>query len=178
VQDAVAAEFDALWQEQAGELARLAGAMGVERTAVADVLQDVYLTAWRKRPANLPAEDQRKWLVRVTVNRCNLEHRRAARWRAAWQRLTHHTNGRVASEASQQADQTTERNEQREAVRRGLKQMEPKLRAILVLRYYADFNSKQIAEILGLADSTVRGHLRAAREQLAAQLGRAGYGHE
>jgi RNA polymerase sigma-70 factor, ECF subfamily len=174
VRDEAEVEFDALWQEQAAQLARLAAAMGVERSAVSDVLQDVYLTAWKKRPRDRPAEELRKWLVRVTVNRCNLEHRRATRWRAAWQRLVHRTNGQLAAEP----DQTTEHDEHREAVRRALKQMEPRLRAILVLRYYADFNSRQIAEILGLADSTVRGHLRTGREQLAAKLDRAGYRHE
>ena len=172
MRDDAAAEFDALWQEQAAELARLAAAMGVERSAVGDVLQDVYLTAWKKRPRDRPAEEQRKWLVRVTVNRCNLEHRRASRWRAAWHRLVHRTNGQLSVDPDHTT--TTERDEQREAVRRALKQMEPKLQAILVLRYYADFNSKQIAEILGLADSTVRGHLRHGREQLATQLNRAG----
>lgn len=171
------AEFDTFWQQQVGELARLAGAMGVERNAVGDVLQDVYLTGWKKRPGDLAAEDLRKWLVRVTVNRCNMEHRRAARWRAAWHRLVHRTNGLVSGEDSN-IGARCELDEQRDAVREALKHLEPNVRAILVLRYYADFNSKQIAEILGLADSTVRGHLRGGRQQLATALTRAGYSHE
>ena len=168
------AEFDALWNERAGELARLALAMGIERSATGDVVHDVYLTARKKQPPGLADDALWKWLVRVTVNRCHLEHRRTARWRTAWQRLVRRENGRATADLEPAID----RNEHRLIVRETLKQLDPKLKTVLVLRYFADFNSKEIAEILGLADSTVRGHLRTARERLAAELGKAGYCHE
>ena len=56
-------EFDALWQEQARQLTRLAAAMGIEQSAIGDVLQDVYLAGWRKRPNGLESVDLRKCLV-------------------------------------------------------------------------------------------------------------------
>jgi RNA polymerase sigma factor (sigma-70 family) len=53
--------------------------------------------------------------------------------------------------------------------------LEPALRSVLVLRYFAELDSKEIGNILGLPDSTVRSRLRAARRKLAWELKRAGY---
>ena len=52
------------------------------------------------------------------------------------------------------------------------------MRTILVLRYFAEFDSKEIAKILDMPDSTVRSHLRTGRQQLALELKRAGYQHD
>jgi DNA-directed RNA polymerase specialized sigma24 family protein len=52
------------------------------------------------------------------------------------------------------------------------------VRTILVLRYFAEFDSKEIAKILEMPDSTVRSHLRAGRQQLALELKRAGYQYD
>lgn len=166
------------WDDVAGELRGLAGALGMRPEAVGDVLQDVYLAAFGGGPPGGDREDLRRWLIRVTVNRCNLEHRRKTRWRAAWRRLVDRTNGEAAEGTSQQPSEVAGRREERDLIRRALERLEPRLRTVLVLRYFADFNSREIAAMLEMADSTVRGHLRTAREKLARELQRAGYRHE
>ncbi len=70
------------------------------------------------------------------------------------------------------------RSEERELVRRALQRLEPRLRSILVLRYFAELDSKEIGRVLELPGSTVRSHLRDARQQLALELKRAGYSHD
>ena len=128
-----------VWDDAAAELARTVRAMGLAQDRADDVLQDVYLTALKKPPPTDDAGELRRWLLRVAINRCNLGHRRRARWRAVLDTLTGQwgrswRDDRPATILGQQ--------EQRETVRRALDLLEPELRSILVLRYYSGFNSK------------------------------------
>ena len=170
-----------VWEEESPKLTRLVRAMGIEAGRAEDVLQDVYLTAWRKAPASTKREDLRRWLWRVTTNRCNLEHRRATRWRNVLQRLTWFGGGSNSSGSPVSTSspvRAASQGEDRALIRRTLDKLEPRLRSILVLRYFAELDSKEIGKILELSDSTVRSHLRTARRQLAAELKRAGYRDE
>ena len=111
----------------------------------------------------------------MTINRCHLEHRRQTRWLRRVGGLT-----RLLGRRSEEKDATEVASDKEEAalVRRALEQLEPQMRSILVLRYFTGLDSGEIGRILQLPDSTVRSHLRAAREKLALELRRAGYRRE
>ncbi len=83
----------------------------------------------------------------------------------------------IASEP-QAAEDATQQSEQQQLIKRALASLPSQLQTILVLRYFNGVNSKEIGEILELPDSTVRSHLRRAREKLAVALKRAGLGDE
>lgn len=163
------------WPAMAAELARTVLALGIPAASVDDVLQDVYVAAWRQAPGGLDDESLRRWLFRVAINRCHLEHRRTTRWRAAVRGVFH--RGSDTNHAPDAASHATEA-EDRRLVRAAIGRLKPAWRTCLVLRYYAEFDSKQIAAVLDLPDSTVRSHLRLARLRLADELKRAGYEHE
>ena len=167
--------LQSVWDELAGELSRLVYAMGIDPGRAQDVLQDVHVAAWRKCPAEANQADLKRWLLRVTINRCNLEHRRRARWRSVFDELA-----RLWSRSGDTADpaEVVSQGEERELVRRSLDRLAPELRSVLVLRYFAEFDSKEIGKILQLPDATVRSRLRAARKRLALELKRLGYHHE
>ena len=56
--------------------------------------------------------------------------------------------------------------DQRVDVRNALFKLPPRQRAAVVLHYYADLNSVEIAEILGIPDSSVRFHIMRAKRSL------------
>jgi len=60
--------------------------------------------------------------------------------------------------------------EELEIVRNSLQKLDDLLLAPMVLRYFCDFNSKEIGKILALSPSTVRSRLREARMILAKGL--------
>jgi RNA polymerase sigma-70 factor (ECF subfamily) len=57
--------------------------------------------------------------------------------------------------------------EELERVRRTLRELDGELATVLVLRYFCDFDSREIGEMLQLPPATVRSRLRAARKRLA-----------
>ncbi len=164
-----------VWDEASLELARVVRAMGIAPGRAEDVLQEVYLTAWRKAPQEIDATDLRRWLYRVAVNQCRLEHRRHGRWQSVWRRLTLAWSG---TDRHSDAERGAEQGEQRRMVRQALGRLEPAMRGLLVLRYFAEFDSREIGRILEVPDATVRSRLRTARKQLALELERAGYRYE
>jgi RNA polymerase sigma-70 factor, ECF subfamily len=152
-----------VWPDRAASLAALAVGMGLDRERAADVLQDVYLTALRRPPPIDDETELARWLFRVTANRCRQEHRRRSRWRRAWRSLAAiwQGDGHAAS-----LPIGTLRRE----VDAALAKLADDDRLLVVLRYFVDLNSRQIAEFVEQPESTVRGRLRAARQRLAREL--------
>jgi len=163
------------WADLAPALARLACALGVDPSRADDVLQDVYLAAWQHEPREADEIGLRRWLYRVTVNRCHLEHRRRTGRTRLLRRLA---PLRTGADPTDDAPDAACRREERELVRRALDCLDGRLRSVLVLRYFSELDSKEIGAILRLSDSTVRSRLRTARRKLAFQLRRMGYRDE
>jgi RNA polymerase sigma-70 factor (ECF subfamily) len=164
--------LQAVWSDVVSELAHLAAAMGVAGDRIEDVLQEVFVAGWQRGPACADRQQLKWWLIRVMTNRCNLVHRRRARWRRMWQKVTRLSSALRMNESLQGGAFV---REEREMVAEALEDLPPRQRAVLVLRYFEDYDSKQIGRILQMPDSTVRSHLRKARKALADKLTRAGY---
>ena len=160
-----------VWREAAPKLRRLGAALGIDRHRIDDVLQDAYLAVLEAPERAWDDESRRRWLFRVAINRCRLEHRRRRTWQGAWEKLRRtwsEFRGGNHVDAVQGA-------EERSALRAALEQLGPELRNPLVLRYYCEFDSTEIGQILELRPSTVRGQLRTGRQKLAALLRTAGF---
>lgn len=153
------------WQQHTPDLGKLVRALGIRGTWADDVLQDVYLAVREKRPVGLTGVDLRRWLMRVTANRCRLEHRQQQRWRRAFERLRN-----WGQSSSPHAKAAVEQDELGTNVEAALASLRPIEREITVLRYFAELNSTEIGDMLSLNEATVRSHLVRARRQLARQL--------
>jgi len=142
--------------------------MGLGASDVEDVLQDVSIKAL-KGPVNSQSKEQSaRWLIKVTLNRCLTEHRR----RRTFKRHTGEILKRRSQEdpASKPTAEKAIQAEELEIVRSSLQNLDDSLVPPLVLRYFCDLNSKEIADILDLPASSVRSRLRDARMILAKDL--------
>jgi RNA polymerase sigma factor (sigma-70 family) len=138
-----------------------------------DILQDVSIRVLKQqrsdsRTALLNREDSVKWLIKVTINRCLMEHRSRRTFRRhadeiLKRRLETKTIPKAAVENVIVAEEL-------EIVRESLQKLDDSLLAPTVLRYFCDLNSKEVGEILALSPSTVRSRLREARMILAKGL--------
>jgi RNA polymerase sigma factor (sigma-70 family) len=157
-----------------GRLKRIIAGFGFSASDGEDVLQDVSIKVLERSGKNRTHQEYIRWLTKVTVNRCLTEHRR----RRSFHR---HANKILVRRTKNDADliRTDEKTilaEELEIVRQSLKKLDESLLGPVILRYFCDFNSKEVAEILGLNSSTVRSRLRQARMKLARQLLERGVG--
>ena len=149
-------------------LKRIIAGMGLSASDGEDVLQDVAMQALKQSEESRTEQQSVRWLIKVTVNRCLTEHRRRRCFRrGAYEILKRRSE---AKRHTTRVDKQAIAAEELEIVRESLQELDDSLLAPMVLRYFCDLNSKEVAEILDLRPSTVRSHLRKARMILARRL--------
>ena len=155
-----------------GRLRRIIAGMGLNASDGEDVLQDVSIRALKQPGKCRTKEDGVRWLIKVTVNRCLMEHRR----RRSFYRHAGEILKRRAEIKTQpgKADEKAIAAEELEIVRENLRKLDDSLLGPLVLRYFCDLNSKEVSQVLDLKPSTVRSRLREARMILARRLSKRG----
>ena len=154
-------------------LKRIIAGMGLDSSDGEDVLQDVSIRALKQQKSNsrialLSREDSVKWLIKVTINRCLMEHRSRRTFRRhadeiLKRRLETQKTSKAASEKIIVAEEL-------EIVKESVQKLDDSLLAPMVLRYFCDMNSKEAGEILAISPSTIRSRLREARMILAKRL--------
>ena len=151
-----------------GRLKRIIAGMGLSASDGEDVLQDVSIQALKQGGTFESREAAARWLIKVTVNRCLMEHRRRRSFRSrACEILKRRPESAAASEAAAERAIVAE---ELEIVRESLRELDDSLLAPMVLRYFCDLDSRAAGEVLGLKASTVRSRLREARMILAKRL--------
>ncbi len=151
-----------------GRLKRIVAGLGLSAQDGEDVLQDVSIQALKQSGKYQSREDSVRWLIKVTVNRCLMEHRRRRSFRRRACEIL-----KRRSESKTNSNRTDEKvidAEELEIVRESLQKLDDSLLGPTILRYFCDLNSKEVGEILGLNPSTVRSRLREARMILAKRL--------
>ena len=146
--------------------------MGLGAEEGEDILQDVYVEAIRRPPKHCSAEKLKRWLIRVTVNRCLLEFRQKRRYQRAAAEVLQQWN--EMKNAPMGPDKRAIRTEEIEATRLCLSEMSDSLQVPLVMKYFCELNSNEIGQILELKPGTVRKRLCKGRIILAQTLLRKG----
>ncbi len=108
------------------------------------------------------------WLYTITLNTC----RSRLRKRKTVEKLRQTLIGifRVQSQKQASPEETVIQNEQDAAVWRALQNMDEKHRLPLVLRYYHDLPTAEIAHILNVNEGTIHSRLHNGRERLRLAL--------
>jgi RNA polymerase sigma factor (sigma-70 family) len=149
-------------------LKRIVAGMGLSASDGEDVLQDVSIQAVKRTGKCLTKGDSIRWLIKVTVNRCLMEHRRRRSFRRlALEILNRRSETKTGSTTAENKAIVAE---ELEIMRKTLQELDGSLLTPMVLRYFCDLNSSQVGEILSLSPSTVRSRLREARMILAKRL--------
>lgn len=159
---------DIIFRQQAGLLGQVAVGMGLSADEGQDVLQDVFVRLLEAGPKFDGEEHVRRWLMRVTINRCILEFRRKKRrWRRGREFFRRWSEDRTVSAGP---EKVTIQAEERKAVLEGLDKMDELYRVPLVLKYFCGLNATEIGKVLDLKAGTVRKRLSEGRTLLAKAL--------
>jgi RNA polymerase sigma factor (sigma-70 family) len=164
----IAVFFTETWR-----LKKIIAGLGLSASDGEDVLQDVSIRALKQQRSDsqtvlLSREDSVKWLIKVTVNRCLMEHRSRQTFRRHADEIL--KRRLEIQKTSKAAVENVIFAEELEIVRNSLQKLDDLLLAPMVLRYFCGLNSKEVGEILALSPSAVRSRLREARMILAKGL--------
>jgi RNA polymerase sigma-70 factor (ECF subfamily) len=151
---------------QQNRLKRIVAGLGLNVSDAEDVLQDVSIKVIQNAAQFETKQDGFKWLVKVTVNECLVEHRR----RKSFKKNVNEILERKSQTQSDSAAKNAIALEELEIIRQSLKKLDDNLLGPIVLYYFCDMNSSEISEILQQNPSTIRGRLRDARMILAKTL--------
>jgi RNA polymerase sigma factor (sigma-70 family) len=120
-----------------------------------DMVQEALIRAWRRRETyRQDLGEPRTWLVAIVLDQCR-RHRRRQRWQLAQRSvdLPVFTN-----------------DDHRLDIERAVRKLPSRQRQVVVLHYLGDLAIPQVAVILGIAPSSVKSHLHAARKTLRSAL--------
>lgn len=119
-----------------------------------DAVQETILMAYKKLNTLRNEEYFKTWLVRILINNCKKIIKKKSRF--------------VPIE--ELAEQSTLDDTQGSEVRLALNKLQPKIRAVMVMKYIEGFSVKEIKSILKIPDGTVKSRLARGRELLGLEL--------
>ncbi|MFQ6036052.1 MAG: RNA polymerase sigma factor [Sedimentisphaerales bacterium] len=99
-----------------------------------------------------------RWAFRIANNKC-----------VDWLRKRHlqsRLNNQIADQAQSKPNRKQNSNEKIESLRVAIEKLPPDGRALLTLRYHENFDISQIAEVLGIAEGTVKSRIHRTLNQL------------
>lgn len=140
-----------------------------------DLAQETFLRAWVKLSQFEERSKFSTWLYRVLYNMAIDSHRKKKRnpQHSLEEKLKEVTEGgkKLPASVILQPGEDLERDEVAGQLDAALEKLTLNQRIAVILRYYHQKSSKEIAEVMGCAESTVRIHIFRALAQMRKHLG-------
>lgn len=155
-------DFVAAHQQRVNRLAQRLLGWGA-RSDVDDVVQEVFVSAWRGLHKFRGQSSHWTWLARFTINQCRRQHRR----RLLGLSLLKRWAGRMWPDPPHDP---LERDEQLSAVREAVRRLPSRYREVVVLRYLEEMDMPEMMRVLKLSRSAADARLHRAREMLRSAL--------
>ncbi|UCG33628.1 MAG: RNA polymerase sigma factor [Phycisphaerales bacterium] len=153
------------WIGDRAELVRLAHRFVWSPDDAEDIVHDAILHARRNRHQLRDPARANPWLRRIVVQRALLHLRQTHRRRRALEAA-----GRAEPVPAIDPAQDAARREETQMLRAAIERLPTQQQIAVTLRHLEGMEYSRIAEIMDVAESTVRFHVRQARLALAASL--------
>lgn len=160
----------ALVDEYASTLYRVAYSVLRNPADAEDAVQEAFLRVLKHRDGLGEVRDQRVWLIRIVWN-VVLDRKRRAKTRPETDDVAE--LARVLPSTGLSAEQIASAAQYHAHVLACVDKLPPKERQVLMLSAFEELSSVEIADVLGLTESSVRSRLFRARNLMAAMLNHA-----
>ena len=157
-------EIEKVIAEHGDYLLRVAYLYVKNRATAEDIVQDVFISFYQKQAQYRGDASLRTYLVKMTVNR---SHDYLRSWIHKRMVLFEKIKGKVINDTPERA--LIEKIENEELVT-ALFTLSISYREVLILYYFEEMTTVEIAELLDCPEATVRTRLRRARKQLANRM--------
>ena len=137
-----------------------------DESSARDVTQQVFLKLMTTIVQFRGGAEFTTWLYRLTTNACVDEQRKR-------RRVQQFGEGEELSEPRERRTQEDRlaRAEVAHCVKRAVAALKPKLRVVMLLKYFEEMSYEEIAVVLGLSKGTVASRLNRGHKALARRLG-------
>ncbi|NKY34584.1 sigma-70 family RNA polymerase sigma factor [Nocardia speluncae] len=153
--------YEVLVVRYQGRMFRLASKMLADRGEGEDVVQEVFLKAWRRLYQLTDDSAFVGWMYRMTTNRCL----NVIRTRRPHAELDPESTESVRTDT--QPEHAVQVSTQLAALNAALQELTPEQRACWLLREVDGLTYDEIASIIGISGAAVRGRIARARAQLS-----------
>lgn len=153
--------FTQLVQVYSADAFRTASMVLHDHAEVEDVVQEAFLTCFRKLHTFRMESSFKTWLYRIVVNLCYDRLRKQNRDSLAMHKIAYNTGtgNRDMADVEQKLD-----------LKDTISTLSPEHRLVLTLFYGYDFGVQKVAEMLGIPVGTVKSRLNSARNLLRERL--------
>lgn len=145
-------------------LLRIAYTYVKDKRIAEEILQDVIFAYYRKQDEYREEASLKTYLTKISINRC-YDHLRS--WKnkreLAFEKIF--VIGRTKS-----AEKRSIEKEEKMEITRAVFSLKVKLREVILLYYYAEHTTKEIAGLLNTPESTIKSRLQKARMLLREEL--------
>jgi len=143
--------FTELMRSNGESMYKVAKAILKNDEDVADAMQETALTCWEKIETLKRDDYFKTWLIRILINKCNAIYRQKKKL--------------ISNENLPETVVTEDEYTNVEWLEL-LKCLEEKYRTIIILYYVEGFKVKEIAQILEVSESAVKGRMVTARKKM------------
>ncbi len=153
--------------EEHGEYCLRVAYLYVKDWAIAEeIVQDVFIAYYRQQNCFEQRASLKTYLVKITVHKSHDYLR-------SWKNKRHLLFEKLPIGASKRTPETDLMEEdERKTLRAALFELSIVYREVLILYYYQELKVREIADVLGCSDNTVKTRLRRARQMLQGKLER------
>jgi RNA polymerase sigma-70 factor (ECF subfamily) len=155
--------FEELYRQHSSRLFNLAWRMSGTRADAEDLLQEIFLLAYRKLPEFRGDSTVGTWLYRLAMNRC-LDHLKSRQTRVS------DATTQLDEEAMPGPRPIPDGGVKRLDLERAIARLPDGARAAFVLHDVEGFQHHEIATILGISEGTSKSQVHKARLKLRALL--------
>ena len=132
-----------------------------------DVAQETFLRAYHALAGFDSARPLRPWLMRITTNLCHNWRRSVGRYLNVLQNVF---NSEPPAASAASAVQQAEQNLETETLWKAVRKLRPEDQQVIYLRYFLDCTEAEAAQVLGVAQGTVKSRSHRALERLRAVM--------
>lgn len=139
-----------------------------------DVVQETFLRVYQNLPRFAGRSRLSTWIYRIVVNLCHDEHRRSARQPASFSFLAEEGKGeewleRIPEEELGPEEQVLQKERQR-VLWQAVQRLREPFRTTLILCDLEEWDYSEVAQVMGVAEGTVKSRLNRARKWLRREL--------
>lgn len=165
--------FEDLIQRYAAKAYSLVSRLTRNREDAEEVLQDVFVTVYRKIGGFEGKSSFSSWLYRVTVNAALMKLRKNRQDRAVYMEDVlpeSHNSIILRSNPNSEADHVAERHQLQNALEQAIRKLPDEYRPVFVLRDIDGLTSNEVSKILELTIPAVKSRLHRSRLMLRRRL--------